>query len=76
MVLTRFALPAAAAVAGIVLLAPVASAADAARAACPPCVELQSAVDAYRSGEIQYFVDPVPAWRAEAERNGCVIRGL
>ncbi|MEV0095795.1 hypothetical protein [Streptomyces sp. NPDC050738] len=71
----RFALPAVAAIAGIFLLAPVA-AAGTAHVACPPCAALQSAVDAYRSGEIQYFADPVPAWRAEAEENGCVIFGL
>jgi hypothetical protein len=66
-----------AAVAGIFLLAP-AAAADTARTAPGPCAcaALQHDVDAYRRGEVQYFVDPTPAWKAEAGQNGCTISGL
>ncbi|GAA1377876.1 hypothetical protein [Streptomyces beijiangensis] len=65
---------AAAAVAGLFLLAP-AAAADTAPDPCT-CAAIQRDVDAYRRGEVQYFVDPTPAWRAEAEQNGCTISGL
>ncbi|MFF0745229.1 hypothetical protein ACFYVL_33005 [Streptomyces sp. NPDC004111] len=60
--------------AGSLLLAPGA----AAETAVDPgrCAALQRDVDAYRRGEVQYFVDPTPAWRAEAERLGCDICGL
>jgi hypothetical protein len=40
------------------------------------CEALQRDVDAYRRGEVQYFVDPTPAWKAEAERYGCTVCGL
>ncbi|MFJ6701044.1 hypothetical protein ACIQM4_34015 [Streptomyces sp. NPDC091272] len=40
------------------------------------CAAIQHDLDAYRRGEIQYFVDPEPAWRAEAEQLGCEICGL
>ncbi|CAM5399773.1 hypothetical protein GCM10010329_58760 [Streptomyces spiroverticillatus] len=60
--------------AGGLLLAP-AAAADA-----PPggdrCAAIQRDLDAYRRGEVQYFVDPEPAWRAEAAELGCEICGL
>ncbi|WP_327281249.1 MULTISPECIES: hypothetical protein [unclassified Streptomyces] len=52
----------------------------AAATAAPPdacrCAALQRDLDAYRRGEVQYFVDPVPAWTKEAARHGCNIRGL
>ncbi|MGW7414996.1 hypothetical protein [Streptomyces sp. NPDC054863] len=60
--------------AGSLLLAPGASA-D--RTPEPEgCAVIQHHLDAYRRGEVQYFVDPEPAWRAEAERLGCDICGL
>lgn len=40
------------------------------------CAALQRDVDAYRRGEVQYFVDPTPAWTREAARYGCGIPGL
>lgn len=40
------------------------------------CATIQQDLDAYRRGEVQYFVDPEPAWRAAAEQNDCHVRGL
>ncbi|MFE2143554.1 hypothetical protein ACFXA3_17730 [Streptomyces sp. NPDC059456] len=40
------------------------------------CAALQRDLDAYRRGEVQYFVDPVPAWTKEAARHRCNIPGL
>ncbi|MFF5446384.1 hypothetical protein [Streptomyces sp. NPDC012888] len=40
------------------------------------CAALQRDFDAYRRGEVQYFVDPTPAWTEEAARYGCGIPGL
>ncbi|MFI5806036.1 hypothetical protein [Streptomyces sp. NPDC051561] len=61
--------------AGSLLLAPGAAAVGAAPDPSG-CAALQRDVDAYRRGEVQYFVDPTPAWRAAAEENGCTICGL
>ncbi|MFJ4878360.1 hypothetical protein ACIP93_24545 [Streptomyces sp. NPDC088745] len=40
------------------------------------CAVIQHDLDAYRRGEVQYYADPEPAWRAEAARLGCEICGL
>jgi ABC-type sugar transport system substrate-binding protein len=65
---------AAALVTGGLLLAPGAAARPA--TGVDRCAAIQHDLDAYRRGEVQYFVDPEPAWRAEAAELGCEICGL
>ncbi|WP_256107779.1 hypothetical protein [Streptomyces sp. ODS05-4] len=62
--------------AGVLLTSPAsASAADYDRPDTV-CAQLQKNVDDYRAGRIVYFMDPTPAWREQAKKHDCVIRGL